>query len=603
MVSHIRNVAIIAHVDHGKTTLVDKLLQQSGTFNEREQLSERMMDSNDLERERGITILAKNTAIRWHDYHVNIVDTPGHADFGGEVERILSMVDSVLLLIDAVDGPMPQTRFVTQKAFSWGLKPIVVINKIDRAGARPDWCVDQVFDLFVNLNATDEQLDFPIVYTSALQGFATDDPNKLTSNMDILFQTIIDKVPPPKVDMSAPFQMQVSAIDYSSYVGAIGIGRVTRGTIKPNTNITVIDMHGKTRNGRILQLFQAIGFERREIPMASAGDIISVTGVENLRISDTFCDPTCVEALPALIVDEPTVSMTFSVNNSPFAGKEGKFVTSRQIGDRLQRELISNVALRVETTAASDEFIVSGRGELHLSILIENMRREGFELSVSRPKVIQKEIDGVMCEPYEQLIIDVVETDQGSIMQYLADRQAELKSMLPDGKGRVRLDYVMPTRGLIGFQTKFMTLTSGSGVMHHVFDHYGPVKTKAIKARHRGVLICNGPGITRAFGLYGLQERGSLFVGPQTEVYEGMIVGLHTRENDLVVNATKEKQLTNMRASGSDENIILTPPMIMSLERALAFIDDDELVEVTPKSIRIRKKFLKEVDRKRANKE
>ena len=600
MVSHIRNVAIIAHVDHGKTTLVDKLLQQSGTFNEREQLSERMMDSNDLERERGITILAKNTAIRWNDYHINIVDTPGHADFGGEVERILSMVDSVLLLIDAVDGPMPQTRFVTQKAFSWGLKPIVVINKIDRDGARPDWCIDQVFDLFVSLDATDEQLDFPIVYTSALQGYATDDPSIKTNNMDILFQTIIDKVPPPNVDINAPFQMQVSAIDYSSYVGAIGIGRVTRGTIKPNTNVTVIDMHGKTRPGRILQLFQTIGFDRREIPMASAGDIISVTGIDNLRISDTFCDPTCVEGMPALTVDEPTVSMTFSVNNSPFAGKEGKFVTSRQIGDRLQRELIANVALRVEQSAASDEYIVSGRGELHLSILIENMRREGFELSVSRPKVIQKEINGEMCEPYEELIIDVLETDQGAIMQYLADRQAELKNMMPDGKGRVRLDYIMPTRGLIGFQTKFMTLTSGSGVMHHVFDHYGPVKTKTIKTRHRGVLICNCAGITRAFGLYGLQERGSLFVGPQTDVYEGMIVGLHTRENDLVVNATKEKQLTNMRASGSDENIILTPPMIMSLERAIAFIDDDELVEVTPKSIRIRKKFLKEVDRKRA---
>ena len=603
MVSHIRNIAIIAHVDHGKTTLVDKLLQQSGTFDARAQISERMMDSNDLEQERGITILAKNTAIRWHDYHINIVDTPGHADFGGEVERILSMVDSVALLIDAVDGPMPQTRFVTQKAFMWGLKPIVVINKIDRDGARPDWCVDQVFDLFVSLDATDEQLDFPIVYTSAIQGYATDDPAVRTENMDYLFQTIVDKVPPPDVDTNGPFQMQVSAIDYSTYVGAIGIGRVTRGTIKPNTNVTVIDMHGKTRPGKILQLFQTIGFERREIPMASAGDIISVTGIDDLRISDTFCAPELVEAMPALTVDEPTVSMTFSVNNSPFAGKEGKYVTSRQIGDRLQRELIANVALRVEQSSASDEFFVSGRGELHLSILIENMRREGFELSVSRPKVIQKEIEGVLSEPYEQLIIDVIETDQGTIMQYLADRQAELKSMLPDGKGRVRLDYVMPTRGLIGFQTKFMTLTSGSGVMHHVFDHYGPVKNKVMKTRHRGVLICNCPGITRAFGLYGLQERGSLFIGPQTEVYEGMIVGLHTRENDLVVNATKEKQLTNMRASGSDENIILTPPMIMSLERALAFIDDDELVEVTPKSIRIRKKFLKETDRKRASKE
>lgn len=603
MVANIRNVAIIAHVDHGKTTLVDKLLQQSGTFDERAQLSERMMDSNDLERERGITILAKNTAIRWHGYRINIVDTPGHADFGGEVERILSMVDSVLLLVDAVDGPMPQTRFVTQKAFSWGLKPIVVVNKIDRPGARPDWAADQVFDLFVSLDATDEQLDFPIVYTSALQGYATHDLSVKTDNMDILFQTIIDKVPPPQINVDGPFQMQISAIDYSSYVGAIGIGRVTRGKIKSNTPVTVIDIHGKTRNARVLQVFQTIGFERLSIPEASAGDIISITGVDELRISDTLCNPECVEALPPLTVDEPTVSMTFSVNNSPFAGREGKYVTSRQIGERLTRELIANVALRVQQSETSDEFIVSGRGELHLSILIENMRREGFELSVSRPKVIQKEIDGVMCEPYEQLIIDVVETDQGTIMQYLADRQGELKSMLPDGKGRVRLDYVMPTRGLIGFQTKFLTLTSGSGVMHHVFDHYGPVKTKPIKARHRGVLICNGPGITRAFGLYGLQERGQLFIGPQTDVYEGMIIGLHTRENDLVVNATKEKQLTNIRAAGSDENIILTPPMVMSLERALAFIDDDELVEVTPKSIRIRKKLLRESDRKRASRE
>lgn len=599
-IQDIRNVAIIAHVDHGKTTLVDKLLQQSGTFDERMQLSERMMDSNDLERERGITILAKNTAIRWKNYRINIVDTPGHADFGGEVERILSMVDSVLLLVDAVDGPMPQTRFVTQKAFSWGLKPIVVINKIDRDGARPDWVVDQVFDLFVSLDATNEQLDFPVIYTSALQGYATNDPAVKTDNMDLLFQTIIDKVPPPDVNVNAPFQMQVSAIDYSSYVGAIAIGRVSRGTIQTNTPIIVIDAKGKTRNARILQIFQTIGFERMEIQSASAGDIISVTGVDDLRISDTFCDPNCIEGLPPLTVDEPTVSMTFSVNNSPFAGKEGKFVTSRQINDRLQRELIANVALRVVASEeASDEFVVSGRGELHLSILIENMRREGFELSVSRPKVIQKEIDGVMSEPYEQLVIDVEENDQGTLMQNLADRQAELKEMLPDGKGRVRLEYVIPTRGLIGFQTRFLTLTSGSGVMHHVFDHYGAVKSKVIKARHRGVLICNGPGVTRAFGLYGLQERGQLFIGPQTDVYEGMIIGLHTRDNDLVVNAVKEKQLTNIRASGSDENIILTPPMIMSLERALAFIDDDELVEVTPKSIRLRKRMLKESDRKR----
>ncbi|OGT25800.1 MAG: GTP-binding protein TypA [Gammaproteobacteria bacterium RIFCSPLOWO2_02_FULL_42_14] len=603
LVGHVRNVAIIAHVDHGKTTLVDKLLQQSGTFSARAQTTERIMDSNDLERERGITILAKNTAIRWHDYHVNIVDTPGHADFGGEVERILSMVDSVLLLVDAVDGPMPQTRFVTQKAFSWGLRPIVVINKIDRDGARPEWVVDQVFDLFVSLDATNEQLDFPIVYTSALLGYATDDPAKKTDNMNLLFQTIIDKVPAPNVNIDGPFQMQISALDYSSYVGAIGIGRVTRGKIKPNTPITLIDMHGKTRNSRILQLFQTIGVERIEIQEASAGDIISMTGVDGLRISDTLCDPEHVEALPPLTVDEPTVSMTFCVNNSPFAGKEGKYVTSRQIAERLERELIANVALRVKPSEASDEFFVSGRGELHLSILIENMRREGYELAVSRPKVIQKEIDGVLSEPYEKLIIDVNEADQGSIMEYLAERQADLQHMMPDGKGRVRLDYLMPTRGLIGFHTKFLTLTSGSGVMHHVFDHYGPVKTKNIKARHRGVLVSNCAGTTRAFALWNLQERGTLFLNPQTEVYEGMIVGLHTRENDLVVNATKEKQLTNMRAAGSDENILLTPPVIMSLERALAFIDDDELVEVTPKTIRMRKKFLKESDRRRAERE
>ncbi len=601
MAHHIRNVAIIAHVDHGKTTLVDKLLQQSGTLGSRSAPTERIMDSNDLERERGITILAKNTALKWNDYHINIVDTPGHADFGGEVERILSMVDSVLLLIDAVDGPMPQTRFVTQKAFSWGLKPIVVINKIDRDGARPEWCVDQVFDLFVNLNATDEQLDFPIIYASALQGYATDDPNVKTNDMSILFKTIVDKVPPPNVELNGKFQMQISALDYSSYVGAIGIGRVKRGSIKPNTLVSLIDPKGAIRTGRVLQLFQTIGVERIEIPSASAGDIISLNGIEGIRISDTLCDPEQVEALPPLTVDEPTVTMTFRVNDSPFCGKEGKYVTSRQIGDRLDRELIANVALRVAPGATPDEFLVSGRGELHLSILIENMRREGFELGVSRPKVILKEVDGVTCEPFEALVIDLNDADQGGVMQYLAERQADLKSMTPDGKGRVRLDYVLPTRGLIGFHTRFLTLTSGSGVMHHIFDHYGPVKSKSFKTRHRGVLISNQVGVTRGFALFNLQERGSLFVGPQVDVYEGMVVGLHTRENDLVVNATREKQLTNMRASGSDENILLTPPMLMNLERALDFIDDDELVEVTPKSIRIRKRFLKETDRKRVS--
>ena len=599
MVHQIRNVAIIAHVDHGKTTLVDKILQQSGTLNSRAPAAERIMDSNDLERERGITILAKNTAIKWGEYHINIVDTPGHADFGGEVERILSMVDSVLLLIDAVDGPMPQTRFVTQKAFSWGLKPIVVINKIDRDGARPDWCVDQVFDLFVNLNATDAQLDFPVIYTSALQGYATLDPNIKTNDMSILMDTIVEKVPAPNVDVNGPFQMQISALDYSSYVGAIGIGRVSRGAITVNTPITLIDPKGETRSGRILQLFQTIGVERLEIQNAFAGDIISITGIEGIRISDTLCDPEHVEAMKPLVVDEPTVSMTFRVNDSPFAGKEGKYVTSRQIGDRLERELIANVALRVAPGATPDEFYVSGRGELHLSILIENMRREGFELGVSRPKVIVKEIDGVLSEPFESLIIDLNDTDQGGVMQYLAERQAELKSMTPDGKGRVRLDYIIPTRGLIGFHTRFLTLTSGSGVMHHIFDHYGPAKSKNFKTRHRGVLISNQAGISRGFALFNLQDRGSLFIGPQVDVYEGMIVGLHTRENDLVVNATKEKQLTNMRASGSDENILLTPPMQMNLERALDFIEDDELVEVTPKTIRIRKRFLKEADRKR----
>lgn len=599
MTSHIRNIAIIAHVDHGKTTLVDRLLQQSGTLGSRAPETERIMDSNDLERERGITILAKNTAIKWGDYHINIVDTPGHADFGGEVERILSMVDSVLLLIDAVDGPMPQTRFVTQKAFSWGLKPIVVINKIDRDGARPDWCVDQVFDLFVNLNATDAQLDFPVIYTSALKGYATSDPTIKTSDMSLLIKTIIEKVSPPQVDIHGPFQMQMSALDYSSYVGAIGIGRVTRGTIKPNTPIALINSKGETRPGRILQLFQTIGVERLEIPSASAGDIISMTGIDDIRISDTLCDPECVEALPPLTVDEPTVSMTFRVNDSPFAGKEGKYVTSRQIGERLQRELIANVALRVSDGESPDEFFVSGRGELHLSILIENMRREGYELAVSRPKVIQKTIDNVICEPYESLVIDLNDADQGAVMQYLAERQAELKSMTPDGKGRVRLDYMIPTRGLIGFHTRFLTLTSGSGVMYHIFDHYGPVKNKIFKTRHRGVLISNQVGVSRAFALFNLQERGSLFIGPQVEVYEGMVVGLHSRDNDLVVNPTKEKQLTNIRAAGSDENILLTPPMQMNLERALDFIEDDELVEVTPKSVRIRKKFLKESGRRR----
>lgn len=600
MKTKIRNIAIIAHVDHGKTTLVDQLLQQSGTLGERATPTERMMDSNELEQERGITILAKNTAIQWGDYRINVVDTPGHADFGGEVERILSMVDSVLLLVDAVDGPMPQTRFVTQKAFSWGLNPIVVVNKIDRDGARPHWVVDQVFDLFDNLGANDQQLDFPVIYASALQGYAQLDPDAPQQDMTLLLDEIVERVPPPDVDADGPLQMQLSALDYSSYVGAIGIGRVQRGQLKTNTPVSVIDAEGKTRNARVLQLFNFMGLGRHEIDSASAGDIIAVTGIESPRISDTLCDPTSVEALPALTVDEPTVTMTFQVNDSPFAGREGKFITSRQIDERLQRELIANVALRVAPGSTPDKFIVSGRGELHLAILIENMRREGYELAVSRPEVVVKEIDGKLCEPYEELVIDVNEDHQGSVMQQLAERRGELQEMLPDGKGRVRLRYVIPTRGLIGFHSRFLTLTSGAGVMHHVFDHYGPKQTSDIAGRNRGVLIAIGLGVVTAYSLWNLQARGEMMVAPQTEVYEGMLVGIHARENDLVVNPTKEKQLTNIRAAGRDENIVLTPPVKMSLEQALEFIDDDELVEVTPTAIRLRKKILKEVDRKRA---
>ncbi len=557
------------------------------------------MDSNDLEKERGITILSKNTAIKWGDYRINIVDTPGHADFGGEVERILSMVDSVLLLVDAVEGPMPQTRFVTQKAFSWGLKPIVVVNKIDRDGARPDWVIDQVFDLFDSLGATEEQLDFPVMYASALQGFATSSPDVPNDNMQPLMEMIINQVPPPKVDLDGPFQMQISSLDYSSYVGAIGIGRVTRGKITTNMPVSIIDANGKTRNGRVLQVLSYLGLGRTEVNEAQAGDIIAISGIEGLRISDTLCDPSKVEALPALTVDEPTVSMTFQVNTSPFAGKEGKFVTSRQIQDRLDRELIANVALRVKVGQDRDQFIVSGRGELHLSILLETMRREGYEIAVSRPQVVTREVDGVVQEPYEELVVDVEEEHQGGIMQHLAERKGELKNMQTDGQGRVQLDYVIPTRGLIGFHSKFLTLTSGTGIMYHVFDHYGPVKHDAIKGRNRGVLIANGAGKATGYALWNLQERGQLIIGPQTEVYEGMVVGINSRANDLVVNVNKEKQLTNIRASGSDENIMLTPPIKFTLEQALEFIEDDELVEITPASIRVRKKFLKEHERKR----
>lgn len=602
MSEQLRNIAIIAHVDHGKTTLVDKLLQQTSSLTKKTTNTERVMDSNDLERERGITILAKNTALIWGDYRINIVDTPGHADFGGEVERILSMVDSVLLLVDAVDGPMPQTRFVTQKAFDQGLNPIVVINKIDRPGARPDWVVDQVFDLFDRLGATDKQLDFPIVYTSALLGWGTLDLNEKHEDMKALFETIVKHVPPPKVELNGTFQMQISTLDYSSYVGMIGIGRITRGQAKTNMPVTVIDREGKTRQGRILQVLEYLGLERSEVPLANAGDIVAITGLDELKISDTLCDPTCVEALPPLTVDEPTVSMTFLVNTSPFAGKEGKYVTSRKIRERLDKELLHNVALRVEDTGDPDKFKVSGRGELHLSILIENMRREGFELAVSRPEVITKIVNGEIHEPYETLTIDLETEHQGSIMERLGSRKGELKHMMQDDKGRVRLDYIIPSRALIGFHTDFLTLTSGSGLMHHVFSHYGLAAKGEIPHRLNGVLISNQEGIALGFALWNLQERGRMLIGPQTAVYEGMIVGIHTRDNDLVVNVTKAKQLTNMRASGSDENIMLVPPILMSLEQALEFIDDDELVEVTPLSIRVRKKFLKEHERKRASK-
>lgn len=601
MIQKIRNIAIIAHVDHGKTTLVDRLLQQTHSLDKKSISSERVMDSNDLERERGITILAKNTAINWNGYRINIVDTPGHADFGGEVERILSMVDSVLLLVDALDGPMPQTRFVTQKAFAQGLSPIVVVNKIDRDGARPDWVVDQVFDLFVKLGATDEQLDFPIIYASALRGYATKDLNVLSDNMDPLLQTIIEHVPPPKVDSEGPFQMQVSALDYSSYVGAIGIGRITRGQVKANMLIKIIDRSGNIRNGRVLQILCYRGLERVPMEQAEAGDIVAITGIEDLHISDTFCDPDHVEALPALQIDEPTISMTFQVNSSPFAGKDGKYLTSRQIRDRLQRELIHNVALRVEDTQDPDKFKVSGRGELHLSILIETMRREGYELAVSRPQVIFKEIDGVMSEPFEFLTVDVEEQYQGKVIELLGMRRGDLITMTPDNKGRVRMDYMIPARGLIGFRTEFLTATAGTGLMHHVFDHYAAQKGD-IPHRINGVLIANGQGKATGYAIFALQERGRMFVDPQTEVYEGMIVGIHSRDNDLVVNITREKQLTNIRAAGSDENIILTPPIRLSLEQALEFIEDDELVEITPTSIRLRKKFLKEHERKRAGK-
>ncbi|HGJ5872283.1 MAG TPA: ribosome-dependent GTPase TypA [Arsenophonus apicola] len=599
-IENLRNIAIIAHVDHGKTTLVDKLLQQSGTFGERNNLDERVMDSNDLEKERGITILAKNTAIKWHDYRINIVDTPGHADFGGEVERVMSMVDSVLLLVDAMDGPMPQTRFVTQKAFAHGLKPIVVVNKIDRPGARPDWVVDQVFDLFVNLGATDEQLDFPIIYASALNGIAGTDYNEMAADMTPLYEAIVKYVAPPQVDLAGAFQMQISQLDYNNYLGVIGIGRIKRGAVKPNQTITIVNSEGKTRSAKVGKVLTHLGLERIDSEIAQAGDIIALTGLGELNISDTLCDPNNIEALPALAVDEPTVSMYFCVNTSPFCGREGKYVTSRQILDRLKKELVHNVALRVEETEDPDAFRVSGRGELHLSVLIENMRREGFELAVSRPKVIFRQFEGRKQEPFEQVTLDIEERHQGDVMMALGERKGELRDMLPDGKGRVRLDYIIPSRGLIGFRTEFMTMTSGTGLLYATFSHYDDVRPGEIGRRQNGVMISNGQGKAVAYALYSLQDRGKLFLGHGAEVYEGQIIGIHSRSNDLTVNCLTGKKLTNVRASGTDEATTLSPPIKKTLEQALEFIDDDELVEVTPQSIRLRKRYLTENDRRRA---
>ncbi|CAE6949661.1 MULTISPECIES: translational GTPase TypA [Pseudomonas] len=602
MIDNLRNIAIIAHVDHGKTTLVDKLLRQSGTLDRKELENERVMDSNDQEKERGITILAKNTALKWHDYDINIVDTPGHADFGGEVERVMSMVDSVLLVVDAQDGPMPQTRFVTQKAFKAGLRPIVVINKIDRPGARPDWVVDQIFDLFDNLGATEEQLDFPIVYCSALNGIAGLEHDNLQDNMDPLFQAIIDHVPAPAVDVDGPFQMQISQLDYNSFLGVIGIGRIARGKVKTNTPVTAIGTDGKKRNGRILKIMGHSGLQRVEVGEAQAGDIVCVSGMDELFISDTLCDPLTVEALEPLTVDEPTVSMTFQVNDSPFCGKEGKFVTSRNIKERLDKELLYNVALRVEEGDSADKFKVSGRGELHLSVLIETMRREGFELAVGRPEVIIRMVDGVKHEPFENVTIDLEEQHQGPMMEQMGNRKGDLTNMVPDGKGRVRLEYTIPARGLIGFRNQFLTLTSGSGILTSIFSHYGPMKSGDMGGRVQGVLVSSATGKALTYSLETLQARGKLFLGHGDDVYEGMLVGINSRDNDLVVNPTKGKKLDNMRASGKDETIALVPPIRYTLEQALEFIEDDELAEITPKSIRLRKKFLLETDRKRASK-
>ena len=589
-VKNLRNIAIIAHVDHGKTTLIDRLLQQSGTLDRKSMTTERVMDSNDQERERGITILAKNTSIQWNGYRINIIDTPGHADFGGEVERVLSMVDSVLLLVDAVEGPMPQTRFVTQKAFDQGLNPILVINKVDRLGARSDWVLDQVFDLFDRLGGTDEQLDFPVIYASALNGVAGLDEKDLAENMTPLLELIIDKVNPPEVNDEGPAQMQISALDYNSYVGVIGVGRIKRGRIKPNMQVIVAGSDGSKRKARILQVTGYDGLERVDVKEAQAGDIVCITGIDKLNISDTICDPEAVEILPPLSIDEPTVSMTFQVNDSPFAGREGKYISSRNLKERLEQELKHNVALRVEPGENPDKFVVSGRGELHLSVLIENMRREGYEVGVSRPKVIQKEINGEIHEPFEQIVIDIEEQYQGSIMEEMGLRKADLQNMEPDGKGRMKLDFIAPSRGMIGFRSNFLTLTSGTGIMTSVFDHYGPAKTGEVAKRQNGVLVSMISGKTLAYSLFNLQERGRMFVGHGMEVYKGQIVGLHSRDNDLPVNPTKAKQLTNVRAAGTDENLILTPHIQHTLEQALEFVEDDELVEVTPESIRLRKR-------------
>jgi GTP-binding protein len=601
-IENLRNIAIIAHVDHGKTTLVDKLLSQSGTLDRKDVGSERLMDSNDQEKERGITILAKNTAINWNGYRINIVDTPGHADFGGEVERVLSMVDSVLLLVDAVDGPMPQTRFVTSKAFEQGLRPIVVINKVDRPGARPDWVLDQVFDLFDNLGATDEQLDFPVIYASALNGVAGMEADDLAEDMTPLYEMIIRDVPAPQVDVEGPLQMQISALAYDSYVGVIGVGRISRGKLKPGQQVIVKSADGKERKGKVLNVKGYLGLEQIETQLAGAGDIVCINGIDGLGISDTLCDPDHIEALPPLSVDEPTVSMTFIVNDSPFAGLDGKYVTTRNIKDRLEQELIHNVALRVRPGDTPDKFIVSGRGELHLSVLIETMRREGFEIGVSRPEVVQKIVDGKIHEPFEQVVIDVEEQHQGSVMEELGMRKAEMTNMAPDGKGRVRLEFSMPSRGLIGFRGTFLTLTSGSGIMTSIFDHYGPAKEGEKFTRKNGALVSMIKGKTAAYSLFNIQARGRLFLGHAIDVYEGQIVGIHSRANDLVVNPVKGKQLTNVRASGTDEALTLVPPIKHTLEQALEFIEDDELVEVTPISIRLRKKRLTETERKRAPK-